>query len=55
MKIRSDVRPSESGYGVLQQGNALLFQLKADKTTQKSGGRSEVASDQVASGYASFF
>lgn len=44
----------EGGYGISQQGNAILFQLKGDKTIQKSDGWSEVTSGQMASSCASF-
>lgn len=43
----------ESGYGSSQQGQAILFQLKGDKTIQKSSDWQEVTSDQMASSCAS--
>ncbi|MFO7707863.1 MAG: hypothetical protein R6V84_06795 [Desulfobacterales bacterium] len=42
------------GHANSQQGNAILFQLKGDKTIQKSGDWQEVKSDQMASSCAGF-
>lgn len=43
-----------SGYGISGQGNAILFQLKGDKTIQKSVDWREVTSDRTAASCAGF-